>query len=470
MRAARTVLAFALLLAAAGCGDSPTSPDRDGGRWATWVLASGDALRPPPPPAEGSEEALRELEEVVRLQAVSSAGRAEVEAWDGLPTAPWTRRGVELLDFYWPLLPDVRTATPARASRTMALLHVAMYDALVAAWDAKHAYGRQAPSEADGRVRRWAARSALPSYPSEHAVAAAAAAEVLAYAFPGEDAAAFRAAARRAGESRILGGAARRSDVEAGLALGRAAALRVLERAREDGSAAPWTGTVPAGAGMWQPTPPRRVASPFDPGAGSWRTWVLPRGDAFRPAPPPAPGSPSFERDLAELRALGTGRTPAQADAARYWATDAPSTRWELLMADEVERRGWTPLRAARAQALASVAMYDAFVACWDAKFHYWIARPLTMAPDLRTVFSTPPFPSYPSGHSTISSAAAEVFAELFPDRAREYRAKAEEASFSRVWAGVHYRFDVLAGEELGGRVGRAVVERARRDGAGVPQ
>jgi membrane-associated phospholipid phosphatase len=84
----------------------------------------------------------------------------------------------------------------------------------------------------------------------------------------------------------------------------------------------------------------------------------------------------------------------------------------------------------------------------------------------LKTVFPTPPFPSYPSGHSTISSAAAEVFAELFPDAAAAYRAKANEASLSRVYAAVHYRFDVEAGDTLGVHVGQKVVERMRADGA----
>lgn len=110
--------------------------------------------------------------------------------------------------------------------------------------------------------------------------------------------------------------------------------------------------------------------------------------------------------------------------------------------------------------------MYDAFVACWDAKFSFWLERPVTADPAVRTVFSTPPFPSYPSGHSTISSAAAEVFAELFPDAAPAYRARAAEAPVSRVYAGVHYRFDVEAGDSLGARVGRAVVLHAREDGA----
>jgi membrane-associated phospholipid phosphatase len=155
-----------------------------------------------------------------------------------------------------------------------------------------------------------------------------------------------------------------------------------------------------------------------------------------------------------------------QANLARYWATDAPSAKWEMFMRDEIERRHLPPVHAARALALSSVAMFDAFVACWDSKFHYWLFRPISADAALKPVFPTPPFPSYPSGHSTISTAAGEVFAELFPDAAALYRAKARDASLSRVYAAVHYRFDVDTGDVLGERVGRAVVTYMRRDGA----
>ena len=110
--------------------------------------------------------------------------------------------------------------------------------------------------------------------------------------------------------------------------------------------------------------------------------------------------------------------------------------------------------------------MYDAMVACWDAKFFYWLERPISADSTLRTAISTPPFPSYPSGHSTQSAAAAEVFAYLFPDRADYYRRKADEASVSRVLAGIHYRFDIEAGEALGKKIGAAAVDRARTDGS----
>jgi membrane-associated phospholipid phosphatase len=467
--AIRRLVVGASVACTAACSEGPTAPTRDldpaAGTWRTWVLASANAVRPAPPPAPGSPQAQAELDEIVRTQAARSAAvDSLVRVWDTLPTTRWHSRLLDLSAHYWVLLPDTRLATPARSARAFALLNVAMYDALVATWEAKYAYMRAAPVFADSRVQALAPVADAPSYPSEHAAAAAAAAAVLSYLFPAEDTTAFHALAREAGEARIAAGAAYRSDVDAGLELGRAVALRVIGRARSDGSDVAWGGTVPTGPADWRPTPSRFVGAPFDPNAGSWRTWVLPSGAAFRPAPPPAPGSPTFVADIAELRKLSVERTAEQVNIARYWASEAPSARWEVFMRDEIARRRLGPVRAARALALASVAAYDAMIACWDAKYVYWLMRPVSADPSVLPVFSTPPFPSYPSGHSTLSSAVAEVFADLFPDAAAHYRHKGEEASISRVLAGVHYRFDVLAGEELGRRVGAAVVEWGRSD------
>jgi membrane-associated phospholipid phosphatase len=462
-------VAFVALLAS--CHEAPSGPsavdaEAGAGAWRPWVLASASELRPPAPAVAGSPDAARELDAVVRAQAAGATTAATIARWSGSPSTVWDSTALRLLDFYFPLLPDVRLATPARAARVMALVHVAMYDALLATWDAKYTYRRLSPAEADPRVRALIDVQGVPSYPSEHVAVAEAAAVVLADLFPAEDTLAFHAMVREAGEARIAAGVAYPSDVSAGAAIGRAVAARVIARAHADGAMQPWTGEVPTGPGLWVPTPNKFVRVPFDALAGSWRTWVIPSGDAYRPPPPPAPGSPALQRDVDELRALSTSRTLEQTNLARYWATDAPSVIWEKYLQSEIVARRLGPVRAARAQALASVAMYDAFVACWDAKFHYWVARPVTTDATIHTVFPTPPFPSYPSGHSTISSAAGEVFAELFPDSAAAYRQRGVDASLSRVYAAVHYRFDVDAGDSLGVRVGRAVVAYARADGA----
>jgi membrane-associated phospholipid phosphatase len=458
-------------MALATCRDAPSAPsatdaESGAGGWRTWVLTSASEVGPAAPAAAGSPDAARELDAIVRAQAAGGVTAAAIARWSASPSAPWDSTALHLLDFYFPLLPDVRIATPVRAARVMALLHVAMYDAMLATWDAKYRHRRVSPAEADPRVLAKIDVHGVPSYPSEHAAVAEAAAAVLSDLFPTADTLAFHAMAREAAAVRVAAGVAYPSDVSAGAGIGRAVAARVIARAHADGSGEPWAGTIPTGPDLWRPTPNKYVRVPFDAGAGAWHTWVIPSGRVYRPAPPPAPTSTAFARDVAELRTLSTSRTREQTDLARYWATDAPSVIWEKYLLQEIAARGLGPVRAARAQALVSVAMYDAFVACWDAKFEYWLARPVTSDSTIRTVFPTPPFPSYPSGHSTISSAAGELFAALFPDSAAAYRRRGVDASLSRVYAAVHYRFDVEAGESLGVRVGRAIVDRAHGDGA----
>lgn len=128
--------------------------------------------------------------------------------------------------------------------------------------------------------------------------------------------------------------------------------------------------------------------------------------------------------------------------------------------------RGLDLPHAARALALTAVALADAFICCWDAKYAYWTARPITADPTLDVLIPTPPFPSYTSGHATASAAAATVLAHLFPDDAQDLAAKAEEATQSRFWAGIHFAIDNDMGATGGRQIGRLVVLRALSDGA----
>ena len=110
--------------------------------------------------------------------------------------------------------------------------------------------------------------------------------------------------------------------------------------------------------------------------------------------------------------------------------------------------------------------MNDAWIGSQDAKFHYWTARPNQFDPTLTTVVPTPNFPSYPSNAAAVGMAAAHVLGHLFPREASRYTSWAAEFGESRIWGGIHFRSDVRAGWDLGRRVGMAVAERARRDGA----
>ena len=117
--------------------------------------------------------------------------------------------------------------------------------------------------------------------------------------------------------------------------------------------------------------------------------------------------------------------------------------------------------RAARAYALMNIAAYDALVACFDAKYTYWAIRPFQYDPDFTPLFTTPNHPSYPAAHSCGTMAGAAILAELFPLNAEEVMALAKEAGEARIWGGIHFRSDVVAGEALAQDVAHAVLARA---------
>jgi membrane-associated phospholipid phosphatase len=154
-----------------------------------------------------------------------------------------------------------------------------------------------------------------------------------------------------------------------------------------------------------------------------------------------------------------------------FWAggpgTVTPAGLWIEIARDLIVRDGLDAPHAARVLALASVAMADGFICCWDAKYAYWTARPITADPSLAVLIPTPPFPSYTSGHSTISTAAATVLGYLFPADEADLAARANEAKQSRLWAGIHFPIDNEMGALGGGMIGRLVVARAQEDESG---
>jgi membrane-associated phospholipid phosphatase len=112
------------------------------------------------------------------------------------------------------------------------------------------------------------------------------------------------------------------------------------------------------------------------------------------------------------------------------------------------------------------MSMMDAAIACWDAKYVYFNPRPSQMDPRIKTVTGLPNFPSYISGHSTFSGAAATILGHIIPSRAADYTAMAREASLSRMYGAIHYRSDCEKGLETGNRIGAYAKQRAITDGA----
>lgn len=424
------------------------------GTWKTWVLASGRQAQVPAPPDRTATAA--ELNELHAMAARrDAAARTLIDYWNaGAPPYRWNEIAIAV---------SLKNNLPSNvASRVLALVHVAIYDATIATWSAKYTYRRPRPSDVDRSLATVLPNPRSPSYPSEHAAAAGAAAAVLAYLFP-DDARFFAEKADEAVRSRLLAGVQYPSDISAGLALGRYVAGLVIERAKTDGSDARWTGTVPTGPGKWNGT------NPILPLAGTWKTWVLSSGSELRPGPPPAYDSPQLAAEMNELRNFQ--RTPKTNNDAFFWeyASGGPRNYWywnEQLTIRILEHQlDDNPPQTARAYAIESVTFYDAGVACWDAKYAYWQIRPFQLDPSFRTLFPTPNHPSYPAAHGCFSSSAAAAIAYLFPRDAQAINALAEQAAESRIWAGIHYRSDVVAGLALGRAVAQKVIAWEGRTG-----
>ena len=458
-----------------GGGDGSARPARaeaepSAGTWKTWVLSSPTEIPVPPPPARGSAEEKAEDQEIKDLAAKRTPEVKDiVRKWaaEGSPVStPWVNMNLEFV--------AAREKDPPLSSRGYALMSVAVYDAVVATWHYKYEYNRKAPDVGERLVEP----GPDPSYPSEHAAIAGAAARVLAYLFPERPALRLDEAADQAADSRVQAGVNRRSDVEAGLDLGHKVAEKVIAYAEADGSARPCNKKVPGPAPRYWAPPPGSVANPVQPCAGEWKTWVMTAGNQFRPPPPPAFGSPEFLAQAREAVAVQKALTDEQKKAATFWAggqgTPLPAGVWMNVLLAYLRDELPSEPKSERTLALAAVAMSDAGVAAWDAKFAYWDPRPQNGVRDSGVdrnwvpFIDTPFFPSYISGHATYSGAAAEVLSYLFPEDAADFRAKAQEASDSRLWGGIHWRADNEVGLAVGKRVGQLVIERARTDGGGT--
>lgn len=425
----------------------------EAGSWSTWLLDSGDQLRLDAPPDEAAT-----AEEIDALMAMVNErdedALQQIAYWNaGPPSYRWNQIAAGAI--------DKRGIPGTPASRAFALVHAAVYDATVAAWDSKYTYNRPRPSESNADLTTVIPNPSSPSYPSEYAVTTGAASTVLAWLFP-DDAEFFEAQAQAAVNSRLLAGVEYPSDVEAGLELGRQVAERAIAWGEADGSTDPWGGSVPTDPTGWT------GENPVAPQSGYWKTWALSSPDQFMPEPPYAYDSEQLAAEMEELRSFE--RTPISNAKAMYWEFGGGSRfnnqHWNDTASRLILEARWddnAPM-AAQTYALMNIAAYDSQVACFNAKYTFWAIRPFQYDPEFTPVFTTPNHPSYPAAHSCHSMSMAAVLAALFPVDADEVLATAREAGESRIWGGIHFRNDIVAGEALGIDVANAVLAHAMGD------
>ena len=478
----------------------PTKLDEKGGTWKTYMLTSAEEFPVAEPKAASSAEYQAEIAKLkTTVSTITPENKKAVAYWGAGAVYRWNEIARELAARYnlppaynaegkYPV-PDAANpladpkfpfANPPYTSRALAYLSVAQYDALVAAWNYKFKYNRKAPSKTDATVSTLLPVSELPSYPSEDAVVAAASYTILVAMFPGE-VPLLDAKLAEAKTARIWGGMNVDSDILAGDALGKAVAAKVMGRARTDGMGAANNQTVNAAAianakaqglkSEWlsQEIPAR---PPMLPNYGTVMTWNFDKAAmiAMRPGPPPALDSDAFKKDLDELKAIDKKQTREQARIANYWADGAgsytPPGHWHRLAANLCFQNKFSEIATARVQALLGTAEMDAAIACWDTKNYYYYPRPQQFG--VKTSVGLPNFQSYTSGHSTFSGAAAHVLGSIFPSEAEKLNDMALEASNSRIYGLIHYRFDCTVGLEHGKKIGQYAIARGKADGSGL--
>lgn len=362
---------------------------------------------------------------------------------------------------------------PIPQVRTMAIVHVAVHDAINAITREYRTYLPVGPA---------------PPSASPKAAAIAAAHHALSRLFP--DQAEYLNAARAA--SLASQGV---TESDAGIGVGAAAAAAILARSATDGFAqaqVPFAATGAGTPGVWVAIGP---APPVLPGFGQVTPWVLERGSQFRPAGPPPLTSPRYARDYNEVKALGSlnspTRTPQQTAIARFWL-GAPSDIWNGVARQVIAARGLSLSATARVFALMYLATADASIACWDAKYAFNFWRPLTAihkgdrdgnddtAGDAawEPLTTTHQHPEYPSGHTVNSSAMATILTLVFRDNPRTpivatsptapgvsrrwttFSEGVREVIDARIYAGFHYRTSDEVGAEMGSQVARFVMNQ----------
>jgi hypothetical protein len=391
----------------------------------------------------------------------------------GSPVAAWNEQALDAIR---------ATATPPpRASRALAILHAAIHDA--------H----------NGITRDYRQYMVTEGRPNENtstaAAVAAAAHDVLVNLFP------TRATQFADEQAAQLGPIPIGPSRTRGIAWGQNVAAALLAARVNDGSTAVVTYIPGTGPGFWRPTPPA-FAPALLPQWGDVAPFGVRPIETFVPKAPPALHTAKYAAEVAEVQSIGsstsTTRTADQTQIARFWANGAgtatPPGHWNQIARVIVAQTGLTVGEEARLLALLNMAMADAAMVSWKAKYEYNYWRPVTAIREADTdgnpsteadptwtpLLVTPPFPEYTSGHSTFSGAAAAVLKGFFgtddiaftaesddaPGILRSYpsfSAAAAESGMSRIYGGIHFMSGNRFGLSSGNRVGNSVVKRLLR-------
>ncbi len=418
-----------------------------------------------------------------RTTAVSpmSGHEFEVQAVANDPVVEWHEI------FNASTLATVPVPNSLTTSRSAALVSVSVFDAIngVDRWYTPYLVTDRAPART-----------------STNAAAIQAAYATLLKLYPAQ---ATTLTTRRDASIAAVMGAERPESVERGVSWGQYVADTIWSARQSDGltpAMAPFMGS--ATLGFWRPTPPAN-SSGSGPQFATMTPWILARPSQFRPVPPPALNSREYATDFNETKvwgAIDSPRRPEDSAVAVFWSGNG-TLYWTRVAADLARARHLTSHESAHLFAVLHVALADASIATWDAKYRYVFWRPVTAIrspdddgndettpnPTWSPFLTTSAHPEYPSGHSNLAGAAGTVLSAIFgadvafdatsetmPGAVRSFVGfdlAIEEMADARVFGGMHFRTACVRGSALGSTVASYVLSRAmlakRQDLEGTP-
>lgn len=364
---------------------------------------------------------------------------------------------------------------PPLASRNMAMVHAAVYDAV---------------NSISKKYSPYRVNIDAPAGTSAEAATAAAAHRVLVSIYPAQAATFDEAYASSL--AKITDGKAKQD----GIALGQQVADQIISSRSTDGITKVVQYTPKTDPGSWVPTPPA-LASALAPQWAEVTPFAMTSGSQFRSSGPPALDSTKYAEEVNYIKEIGKSdsltRTPDQTAIAKFWANGAgtftPPGHWNQIAEETATLTGQSLEDSARLFALLNFALADAAISCWDAKYQYNLWRPVTAIRQADTdnnpnttadplwtpLITTPPFPEYTSGHSTFSGAADPVMSSVFGsdygfgDRGdktvnslrtfENFSEAADESGMSRLYGGIHFMSANVNGLSAGRNVGNYVVQ-----------
>lgn len=386
-----------------------------------------------------------ELDELVELTSHRTSFELyEINLWYYSPVVYWNQVTREWVKLYY--------RNPVVASRAYALMSVAQQRALDEIMSLEINYEARLPQNINNEILV----VDIGCKPFECGALIGSAERMLIYLFP-ETQEQILLQIDEARQALLLSGNILPSDLDIAESIGRDIAESVIAERINDGSAtAGKSDPFPVGDGIWKPDAFQKV--PQAPSWGKVTPWLMDSVDQFRSAPPPAFGSSEFQIALDEVYELQINITHEQMEIADYWSDDpgtvTPPGHWNVIADELIKKYKLSSIDASYVFATLNMAMMDAGIGCWDSKYYYLVVRPWQANPEIDGLVGYPNHPSYPSGHSCFSSAGAEVLSLFFPEEKIELNEMAKEASISRLYGGIHYRFDLEAGLELGRQVG----------------